>query len=506
MRWLMGALAGAALCSCSFLYSPNNLPESLDAPVDAPVPADPTRPMLLGISPTIIYEGQGDAGSAPALLVIRGANLVNANLVVTLVTPGGKTVRLEPVTDAVASANNRYVAFTVKAPVDGTLQSDVPLDVTIAQDVPVESGGGRATSPPLSGKLVLRGLRELAATAPMTITTPLAEDRYSKVDLSMVTFRGPMPAVVRAVSSIVVGSAIADAATTTPGPGGIPGSLSAGACPTPSGGGGLGGNATLVALLSQGGGGGGAGGVDLGTGGTTGMAGLGGVGGTGGSPGLRSGGDPMASFTDNAACAGGGGGIGGTLVLLGTPGAGGAGGGTLALIAGGDLRAASLSARGGGGSPGTAGGAGGGGGAGGNILVRTDSGTLTLTAVTVAAGPGASPNGAPGSVGRVRWDGPGEPPGVSARRGLAFAALATRVFTMSSPSLTVLGTSGDGFAVRVIDEDNQSRSGGTTSVNNGEVVIIPELQPGHNQVCVTLDGGAQGSLEADKCIDLAFLP
>jgi len=50
------------------------------------------------------------------------------------------------------------------------------------------------------------------------------------------------------------------------------------------------------------------------------------------------------------------------------------------------------------------------------------------------------------------------------------------------------GTPDDGFHIRVIDHDNMVRDGD------------------HASFPITLDGGMQGSPEADKCIALAFLP
>ena len=73
--------------------------------------------------------------------------------------------------------------------------------------------------------------------------------------------------------------------------------------------------------------------------------------------------------------------------------------------------------------------------------------------------------------------------------------------------MTLAGTSNDGFTYRVIDQGNTSHDGGHASFNSvGVATITPALHAGYNQVCITLDGGTQGSLQADKCIDVAFLP
>jgi hypothetical protein len=500
MRWSAGIPCALALAGCSFLYNPNNLPEP--AQFDAAVQdADPMMPVAVDISPDVILEGQGESGSAPALLVIRGNNFVNENLKVTLSAAGGATVQLDPISDAVASANHDYLAFSVVARVDEALQADVPLDVTITQ----ADGAGTTT---LTGKLTLRGLPELKAAAPRTITTPGIPTRtlYSKVELANVTFNGPTYAMLESVSSITVGAAVADAVQATPGPDGAQGSAGAGSCSIGGGGGGRGGDSQIAVLLAVGGGGGGAGGIAPGGPGATGT-GVGGAGGVGGGAGVRVGTDEMVSLDDNSACAGGGGGVGGTLVLLGSAGPGGAGGGTLVLVAGGDIKATSISARGGGGSPGASGGAGGGGGAGGNVLLRSERGALMLGSINVAGGAAGGPNGGAGSPGRVRVDAPGGAAlSLAGRRGPAFMVPESRVFTTSSPSFTVAGTSGERFNVRVIDHAGQAHDRGRTSLTGGATMISPALLPGYNQVCITIEGGRENSPEADKCISVAFLP
>jgi hypothetical protein len=500
MRWLMGALAGAALCSCSFLYSPNNLPEpTVDAAPDAPDPPDPTMPMLSDISPAAIDEGQGDLGSRPALLVIRGKNLVNANLAVTLTAPGGETVRLEPVANAVASADGLYVAFEVTAPVDGQLRADVPLDVTIAQDLPAESGGGRTTAPPLTGKLTLRGLPELAS-ASATVRTPLAP-KYSMADLTnhtQVTFAGQEAVQLRVVSSITLPDVVARGVGPTAGPGGHSGGNSVGGG---AGGGGVGGPASVV---GTGGGGGGAGFATEGKDGDPGQ-------GTAGGKGRSYGTDMLSSLLANRPSAGGAGGSG-LLINLALGGLGGGGGGIIVLRAGGNIRTDTITVAGGNGSgpSGLAGGGGGGGGAGGVVLLATETGTLTTGAIDVVGGGSGLPGGGVGSVGRVRWDAlDGTAPSVPLRpphRGPSFM-VSTRVFTSARPALVLVGTANDGFSIRVIDHDNEVRESGDGSFNSeGMGMVEPLLLPGHNQVCITLDGGMQGSLEADTCVDVAFLP
>jgi len=515
MRWSTAVLLAPALAGCSFIYNPSNLPDPrmIDAAV---VDANPCGLMVADIAPATILEGQGDLGSAPALLVIRGGDIVSSNLKVELTPQDGTPVLVDPITDAVASDDHHVLAFTVTAHVDKTLTRPVTFDITVTQDAPPgDSCMGKATGS-LIGKLTLQGLPELTSASPgvnkaaKTVMTSSLQPSYSMVnlmDVTPATFSGATPAKITAVSSIALGAVIADAAGTAPGPGGNLGSSAVGACPTSGGGGGHGGDATLSQLLAVGGGGGGGGGATAGTPGATGTA-LGGVGGAGGPAGIKNGTDQLASLETNAACAGGAGGLGGTLVLTNAGGPGGAGGGTVALFAGGNIQTLSLSAKGGAGSvPSGSGGAGGGGGAGGNVLVHTDSGTLAIGAIDVSGGAAAMPGGGAGSTGRARWDVPGgNAPSSPAHRGPAFEKLSTRVFTTQPPSLTLSGTSNDGFSVRVIDQDNAVHDGGHNSFNNGAAVISPALHPGYNRVCTTLDGGTAGKPEAETCIDVAFLP
>src|SRR4051794_4110564 len=126
------ALLAPVLAGCSLIYNPNNLPAPLiDAPgmVDAALPPDANESLLTltDISPQVINEGQGDAGSVPVLFVVRGSNLVSTMLKVELVPPQGKTVLIDPVTDAVASQDLGYIAFTAIARVDEGLTADVAL-------------------------------------------------------------------------------------------------------------------------------------------------------------------------------------------------------------------------------------------------------------------------------------------------------------------------------------------------------------------------------------------
>ncbi len=496
MRWCLVAVIAPAVAGCSLIYNPNNLPDprSIDARI---VDSNPCALVIDGIAPAVIDEGQGDQGSAPALLVVHGNNIVNKNLQVELRPPAGTTVLLQPVTDAVASQDTTYLAFTATAKVDINLATDVPLDVVVTQDAAI--GAGCTNQATLTGQLTLRGRKELTALAALD-----PQYIYSQVTLPSVTPTGSAGLEIHAVSSITVGTITASATTAgttaTAGPGGFDGGSGGGSGP---GGGGVGGTVSGLGLGNGGGGGGGGYATD----GKRGAAGAGGPNAGGaGIAGLQCGDDELLGM-NNRASAGGGGGAGG-LTALGAGGVGGGGGGTVKLFAGGDLHVDSILARGGDGGAPKGGGGGGGGGAGGSVLLRTANGMLTVPTVHVAGGAGAAPNGGDGSVGRVRWDAPGEtPPGspdTTPVRGPSFV-VSKRIFTTASPPVDMKGQGSRAFTVRVIDPDGVPHDSGQSFSEAGTVTFAPRLSPGRNQLCMILDGGPQTTV-ADQCIDVAYLP
>src|ERR1051325_1731701 len=283
------AFVAPLLAGCSLIYNPSNLPDprSIDAAV---VDANPCALVIDDVAPRTIDEGQGAGGSAPALVVLHGNNIVNANLKVELKAKSG-TVHLSPVTDAVASTDHTYAAFTVTAAVDDQLGTagavSVPLDIVVTQDAPADGGCMSSATATLAGKLALQGLPEL--TGKTSIDASALDSKYSKVDLATVSFTGSQAAVVHAVSSINITAAHADASMTVAGPGGNTGTTSTGACPTAGGGGDIGKDANVGTLLSAGGGGGGGGGSTAGMAGATGTN----SGGIGGAAGIRNGSDLM---------------------------------------------------------------------------------------------------------------------------------------------------------------------------------------------------------------------
>ena len=496
MRWLSAPFA-CALAGCSLIYNPNNLPRVNDAFPDA----DPCALLLSDITPKVIYEGQGTGGSAPALLVVRGNNIVNTNLAVELKAHDGTTaVQLTPVASALASSDHAYLAFTVTAPVDDKLgniaATDVPLDVTVRQDAPLDGSCAGPATQTLSGQLVLRVLPEL--TNPQVTTAAL----YSRIELGNLDQSGlgfAEPLALNAVSSITLGSVSVSSSGARSGPGGY----SAGATPGP-GAGGDGGNASGL-LFGTGGGGGGAGFASAGQ--------VGGAGGaTAGTAGIITGEDQILSVDENRASAGGKGGAG--VTVLGGPlapgGAGGGGGGFLLLTAGGDITTGDVFAGGGNGADSGGAGGGGGAGAGGTVVARSGNGKLALGMVRVPAGSPGAPGGGSASVGRVRWDSPsGEAPSSpdhAAHRGPSFLD-PVHVVTARGQAFTLIGSPGDDIDIRVSDgRDMSNDARGTRFSPAGKVTITPQLFPGYNQLCAKLAQVATSEPVANVCTEVAFVP
>ncbi|HEY0994032.1 MAG TPA: hypothetical protein VGD80_43545, partial [Kofleriaceae bacterium] len=208
---------------------------------------------------------------------------------------------------------------------------------------------------------------------------------------------------------------------------------------------------------------------------------------------------------------GGGGGGGPSLALV--PGGGGASsGGSLELTAGGDLSVGTITADGGNGKGGNLAG-GGGGGAGGLVMLRA-GGALASGTVSVKGGNGGggAASGGKGADGRVRWDAQtGSAPALAmdqtptVHRGPAFM-LGDPVFRVTDPRITVIGTTGDRFDVSV-ENHGMAVSGPSVMIpSSGAAMFIPPLQQGLNHVCILLFGGKPTTSEAEKCIDVAFLP
>lgn len=513
-------IASLACAGCSLIFSPTNLPAAGDAQVDAEI-IDPRMLELDGVAPAMIFEGQGDGGGEPALVVIHGSNIIDRNTVVEI-TSVSKTVLLALGTPVIAS-NGHWIAVPVTARVDpGLGQGElVALDVKVTQELPPELGGD-TPSVVLQGRLALAGLKELTSeTAPEVaggdLQTDMLEDTYSVVDLSgidSVRFLGTERAMIRSMSSITAKQLTANGADGGAGP--APGAVGGCGGGGPATGGGCDTNSgkpgTDGGLLGGAGGGGGGGHADMG------QAGKGNGAGGGGSVT----GDPLIMAYDagsgpSPSRAGGGGGGGRSSTSLSDGGGGGAGGGTIELTARGDVTVDAISANGGAGRSVT-GVTGGGGGAGGIVMLRAGGALAANGAISVAGGPGgdgaqlAGPDesdGGAGARGRVRWDArTGAAPTVSAgavHRGPAFT-LPSRVFRTARAAISLNGTAGDGFTVHAF-RDGTSEVGARLFVGvGGALTFTYELLPGYTELCITLDGGQTGTSGAEKCIDLAFVP
>lgn len=517
-RSVVFAIVSWTLAGCSLIYSPNNLPNG--APNDAEIilDADPRMLVIDEVAPSTIYEGQGDFGSQPALVVLHGHHIIDDNTIVEI-TPQTGTAQLTLGAPVIAK-NGNWIAIPVTAHVDQSLKQggSVALDVKVTETIPPELGGGTATTPtPVT--LTLLGLDELTNTSPEIepAATPIIHTAklaplYSRVDLSMVAtakFADTGRALVRSVSSITANALTANGAIagTSAAPGAV-GGCDGGAPASTVGCGNAGGKAgTSATGLVAAGAGGGGGFASDGTSGSGTSAGAGG----------SSTGDALIvtyeGFNGHPRNQAGGGGGGGNPVAAGTGGGGGAGGGSIELTAGGDISVGPISAKGGGGGAGTSGGGGGGGGAGGIVMLRAD-GALASGTISVLGGKGNG-NGGTGSAGRVRWDVPngtppvveaGTGPGPTLHRGPAFT-LTTRIFRTASATISLIGTPNDRFDVRLIHAG--VTNGGPQGVSfspDGTATFTQTLQQGLTHLCITLDGGEQGAPEADKCVDIAYLP
>lgn len=501
MRQLVANLAlvvGAG--GCSIIYNPNNITKpvdsAIDSPADASIDADPNNLKLTDARPLFLDEGQGDFGSRPEILVVQGSNFVSG---VTVSIVGAMPVQID-VDNAhlvLASAAD-YIAVPVTAHVDGTLGESVgPIALTIQVSQPATNGPVMATLPNV---VSLHPHDELSA---LPATAPAADLLFSKVDVAAALTITPgatntTPYAIRVVSSITVGNLTAKGGNgnkATPGgagPNGCGGAapVANASCP----GGGKAGTSTTLSTQS-GGDGGGAGFAAIGTPGT---------GGSGpGAGGAMVGDDLIASYASNQAAGGGGGGAS----LLGVGGAGGGGGGTIELTAGGDVTVGTVDVSGGQGAAKNSGG-GGGGGAGGIIMLRA-GGALTASTLTAVGGggTGGTANDGTGSVGRIRWDAPaGAAPSATpvAVRGPAFVTATPLV--MTTASLQLVGAPNHQFSVYHSDSGGQHNDAAGSFDGSGNATITPQLGVGFDRVCITLMGGMQGAPEADKCVDVAYLP
>ncbi|HSN25681.1 MAG TPA: hypothetical protein VLT45_05330 [Kofleriaceae bacterium] len=517
MRQFLAALTPAFLVGgCSLIYNPSNITKTdarvvdnnVDALIDVPIPkdADPTMLTIDSVAPSTIYEGAGDGHSRNALVVVHGHHMTQA---ATAQIMGAANVS---VVSQQVSADGDWMAILVHAAVDTTAGTDAG---TAALTVQVTEPGAPAPVM-LAGMLSLKNLPQLTLTNNQSIDVTMLAPLYSQVTgTGTVTFTGDSDhqAVIRSVSSIALGTLNLKGTAAN---GDSAGGAAVGGC----GGGAVGATGGCSGFNGGGAGGGGAGGG----GGGGNAAGAGGGNGTGaGGAGPAVGNAQVVNYVTDAAgtnrAGGGGGGGGGSGGIVGLKGgAGGGGGGIVELDAGGDI-AATIDASGGNGgnaSAGLAGGdaGGGGGGAGGVIVVRSQAGTVAVTATakggTAGTGVNSGGGGGAGAAGKIRIDTAGTtipatmPP---THRGPMFAMATSSVVTVGNPMLTVLGQSGDSVDPYDIDVmGNDHNEGAALTFANGTLAAMPTLLAGYNKFCVTLEPGARHGSLADTCIELAYLP
>jgi hypothetical protein len=145
-------------------------------------------------------------------------------------------------------------------------------------------------------------------------------------------------------------------------------------------------------------------------------------------------------------------------------------------------------------------------------MIRSGA-NLTAGLITANGGSGGDVNstsdGGAGADGRVRWDAPtGAPPpaNVATHRGQSFAESTPLVARMPDVTFSVMGKPAASFTFYTVHGGSEHTGGTETFDGGGAAQFTALLRQGHNKVCVTLSGGTRGSNEADKCIDVAFLP
>ncbi|HEY5921116.1 MAG TPA: hypothetical protein VIV11_05565 [Kofleriaceae bacterium] len=474
---------------CSLIYNENNIdrPEPDARAADAMPDANPVNLMITSVDSPTLLEGQGDDNSRPAVLVIRGSNIVNGATVSIMPTSG--TAMIEIVDEPpVISAGSDLIAVKVIARVDPALTSAVTLDLVVKVTQPNPMGGT------VEGMSMwqLKGLDELTGTtgtvATTTTSTPAKE--YSRVSVTNLAWTGTGKVIVRATSSISITNAInvsAPANSATPGPGGFAGGgqESDGTGP---------GHGKQGVNGSKGGGG-------------AGFATAAEDGGSNpGSAGPMIGDSLITRYMSNAGSGGGGSNV-----------FGGGGGGTLELSAGGNVTVGGMIS-----SNGSVGGSGsllqaaGGGGSGGVVVLRSGA-TVMVNGISVVGGVGGmagvmlggAGDGGDGRSGRVRIDAATVSGNIgSAHAGVMFDGMVPVITRSTMPTFHVLGTIGDRFdlqrastAFAPIGAKQTVDFGGATALD-----VMPALEAGFNRVCLIPEDSGLGNPESRNCVDLAYLP
>jgi hypothetical protein len=210
----------SALSGCSITYNPSNLPEKVtDAPDAAIADANPALLRIDEVKTPTLYEGTGQDGSPPAVLVIYGGHITpSATISITPRTPDPNIV-ITTGTPVIAQDGNS-LAVTVTAGYMDMLDqtganaaTDLPLVISVMQD--------GATAPATNEDWALRPLDELTTTGAQQ--PPLAGTIFSRINVngSMDFPIGGQRVVLRAVGSIdIKGTVRANASGVVGGAGG----------------------------------------------------------------------------------------------------------------------------------------------------------------------------------------------------------------------------------------------------------------------------------------------
>jgi len=498
-------LLAIPLGGCSLLYDPDRLAPAAEGP------PPPVKCELLAIErvyPDELLEGQGAAGSRPAVLVISGRDIAAGAMV--SITPHDPADKPLLTVDMAKLSRDRFgtqLAVPIALDVDPNLglTSSIRLDVTVTQPCPSSGGTATSTLQELDGgapALTLRGLAELTGAQSVSTAAP---NLYSRVDVTGLTAAdGAKPLIIRSTSSITIGgtqSVSVSALDQMPGPGGFAG--------------GNGGDPNIIGSGGNGFMGGGPGG-GIPNGGGAGFSAPGT--GTSSGPGGPSAGDAALVTLDSPnRGSGGAGGKGAMLVQVVKGGAGGGGGGSIELTAAGDLTVmVPIEAKGADGAKTNA--SSGGGGSGGVVLIRA-GGRLTLAsgpdAVTVAGGMppvGAADAGA-GAPGRIRIDGLNRSIAVMANpmigyRGPMFGAGTPTIVAEARPRLAFIGQPSALVRYTIEGEDGTTRGPVELSLSSTGETAVPlavDLFAGYNKICALVTGVINRRDEAENCITLAYV-
>jgi hypothetical protein len=508
--WVTLLASFASLTGCSLIYNPSNLPPApgIDGPLpDSPpdmfvvVDANPTALALDQVTHGPALEGQGVGGSAPALLFVRGTDIVPGATITIVPDPPNAAVTITVGTPAIAT-NGKSIAVPVTIDLSSLDEGPaVPLLVTVTQPPPNQTITATTTwSLTTLDTFNLTGSKDSPADNKLFSNAVIATNLTFKTGEAMGNTRR---AIIRTVAGIQVTSGVTiDASAAAVGV--IPGAGGCAGGPPPGTSGSCFGKGT--GAMSGGGGGGG-----FRTAGNPGQGGGGAEGTISGSPEVAD--HSAVDVTLENRGGGGGGGAGG----VGGGGSGGGGGGIIELTAGGDLTltGVTINAKGAKGSDGggVAGASGGGGGAGGLVLLRA-SGTLTPpNAITVTGGLGGAPGGlgggstgGAGAPGRIRVDAPTlvTVPANTYTGPMLVRPASQIVRGNGSVTLAVRANTGDKFTLITLHDDGSNNTQVINPFNGG--LMQPVLEVGLNRVCVVLTNGDVGKPEGANCIDLVYVP